>query len=158
MSDLRSDSVSIEVKATPDEVYAAFTSGERLMSWMPPKGMTGKAHVYDFKTNGRYKFELTYDKPSQAGGKSTAESDISNGRFITIDPGRRIVQAGAFESKDAPTKLADDMTITWLFEAKSKGTQITVIADNVPPEISKEDHISGLSSTLANLKAYLSKI
>jgi hypothetical protein len=47
------------------------------------------------------------------------------------------------------------MVMTWLLEPRDGGTMVTIIAENVPPGISKEDHDVGLNSTLANLDRFL---
>jgi hypothetical protein len=45
--------------------------------------------------------------------------------------------------------------MTWEVEAAEAGTRVDIRADNVPSDISAEDHHAGLASSLANLAAYL---
>ena len=61
--------------------------------------------------------------------------------------------AGAFDSEDSDLKGV--MTMTWYFEENLEGTKITVIAENVPLGINKQDHIDGLSSSLENLEYFV---
>lgn len=46
------------------------------------------------------------------------------------------------------------MKQTWLLESISEGTKVTIICENVPEGIRKEDHDTGLRSTLENLATF----
>jgi uncharacterized protein YndB with AHSA1/START domain len=63
-------------------------------------------------------------------GKTTGRTDVSTGRFLSLAPGKRIVQSVEFESADA--SFAGEMTMAWSFEALPAGTRVTVTAENVP--------------------------
>jgi uncharacterized protein YndB with AHSA1/START domain len=143
------------VAAKADDVYRAFASPDALMAWLPPGDMTGRVLDYDFRGGGRYRIELTYagDKPA-GGGKTTGRTDISTGRFLALEPGKRIVQSVEFESTDA--SFAGEMILAWSFEAVPEGTRVTITAENVPPGITEADHEAGLRSSLENLARFLS--
>jgi uncharacterized protein YndB with AHSA1/START domain len=150
----RTDSASREVAAPPDRVYAAFADPAALIKWLPPAGMNGRVLEYDFREGGRFRIELTYgDDTPGTGGKTTGRSDISSGRFLALDAGRRVVQSVEFESADP--SLAGAMTMTWTFERVPGGTRVTITADDVPSAISKADHDAGLRSSLDNLAQHL---
>lgn len=150
----RVDSASIVVTAPPSAVYRAFEDADALMAWLPPRNMTGRVLEYDFRRGGRYRIELTYaDSAPQRMGKTTGKTDISTGRFLTVEPGQRIVQSVEFESADP--SFAGEMQLTWLFEALASGTRVTVSAEHVPPGVTQEDHDAGLRSSLDNLARYL---
>ncbi|AUX40175.1 uncharacterized protein SOCE26_015740 [Sorangium cellulosum] len=124
------------------------------MAWLPPESMTGGVLDYDFREGGRYRIELTYDEAAPSGaGKTTGRTDVSTGRFLSLEPGKRIVQSVEFESSDA--SFAGEMVMTWSFEPLPAGTRITITAENVPPGISQADHDAGLRSSLENLARYL---
>ena len=89
----------------------------------------------------------------RAPGKSTADADVVEGRFVDVEPAVRVVQAADFESDDPA--LAGTMTMTWSISDVEGGTLVDVRADDVPAGISAEDHAAGLASSLANLAAYL---
>jgi uncharacterized protein YndB with AHSA1/START domain len=150
----RTDSSSLVVAAEPDAVYRAFAAPDALMRWLPPTGMTGRVLEYDFREGGRYRIELTHAETAPAGaGKTTGRSDVSSGRFLALEPGKRIVQSVQFESADP--SVAGELIMTWHFEALSPGTLVTVTAENVPPGIAPADHDAGLRSSLANLARLL---
>lgn len=123
------------------------------MRWLPPGNMTGRALEYDFRKGGRYRIALTYDdSTAEDAGKSQGRTDISTGQFLTLEPGRRIVQSVEFES--ARSESAGEMTMTWTFEPAAGGTLVTITAENVPPGISEADHAAGLNASLDNLARF----
>ena len=149
----RTDTASVVIPAPPDAIYRAFTDAEALMSWLPPGTMTGRALEYDFRVGGRYRIELTYAQAAPAGaGKTTGRTDVSQGRFIALEPGRRIVQSVEFDSQNPA--FSGEMVITWELDPLGADTRVTVTAANVPPGISKADHDAGLRATLDNLARY----
>ena len=98
---------------------------------------------------------LTYADATTGPGKTTADSDIVEARFIDIVPGARVVQAVSFVADDP--NLAGTMTMTWEVTATSDGTRVDIRADQVPDGISAEDHAAGLASSLTNLAAYFQR-
>jgi uncharacterized protein YndB with AHSA1/START domain len=154
-SNLRTDTASIVIPAPADAIYAAFADPDALMNWLPPANMTGRALEYEFRKGGRYRIELTYADASSATPKTTAQSDVTTGRFLALDPSRRIVQSVVFESSDA--SFGGEMIMTWSFEAAPGGTLVTVTAERVPPGIGPEDHEVGMRSSLQNLSRYLQR-
>ena len=60
----------------------------------------------------------------RAGGKSTSDSDVIEGRFIEIVPGVRIVQAVDFPSDDP--LVAGTMTMTWSVIEVEGGTRVDI--------------------------------
>ncbi len=155
MREGRTDSASLEIGATPEKLYAAFADPLKLMEWLPPGTMTGRALEYDFREGGRYRIALTYDETASAdAGKTQGRSDVSTGRFLALEPARRIVQSVEFESADAA--FAGEMVMTWLFEPTTTGTKVTITAENVPAGISQADHDAGLRSSLENLAKFVS--
>ena len=46
------------------------------------------------------------------------------------------------------------MIMTWYFEEVIQGTKVTIVAENVPIGIKKDDHIDSLNSALENLERF----
>ena len=135
-------------------MYRAFSDADSLMAWLPPGQMTGRALEYDFRQGGRYRIELTYTGNGDlTPGKTTGNTDVSAGRFLSLEPDTRIVQTVEFESADA--SVSNEMVMTWLFEPVESRTRVTVTAENVPSGISRSDHDEGLRSSLQNLASFL---
>ena len=150
----RTDSASLVVAAGPDAIYGALADPAQLVKWLPPGNMTGRILEYDFREGGRYRIELTYadDAPSTA-GKTSERTDVSVGRFVSLERNKRIVESVEFEATDAA--FAGEMTMSWTFAEMSAGTRVTVTAENVPAGIRKQDHDAGLRSSLENLARHV---
>lgn len=149
----RTDTASRVISAPPDRVYAALVDPEALSAWLPPDGMSGRFEWFDARPGGSYRLVLTYADASTARGKTTADSDVVEARFVDIVPGVRVVQAVNFVSDDPAH--AGTMTMTWAVTAVGHGTQVEFRADDVPAGISADDHAAGLSSSLANLAEHV---
>ncbi|MGH1565367.1 SRPBCC family protein [Mumia sp. DW29H23] len=151
----RTDAASRVVAAAPGVVYDALVDPQALTVWLPPEGMTGRFERYDARPGGSYRLVLTYTDASGAPGKATADSDVVEARFVEVVPGDRVVQAVDFVSDDPA--FAGTMTMTWSVTPDDAGTRVDLRADDVPPGISAEDHAEGLTSSLANLAAYVER-
>jgi uncharacterized protein YndB with AHSA1/START domain len=151
----RTDTASRVVPAPPARVYAALVDPEALTAWLPPEGMSGRFERFDARPGGSYRLVLTYSDAATGPGKATADSDIVEARFVDLVPGVRVVQAVDFLSDDPAN--AGTMTMTWELTAVDAATRVDIRADDVPAGISATDHAAGLSSSLANLAAFLER-
>ena len=149
----RTDRASRVIAASPERVWAALVDPGALMAWLPPGGMTGRFERFDPTPGGSYRLVLTYDDASGAPGKTTADADVVEARFVDVVPGRRVVQAVEFDSDDP--RFAGTMTMTWEVTDVPGGARVDIRADDVPDGISADDHAAGMTSSLANLAAYL---
>jgi uncharacterized protein YndB with AHSA1/START domain len=149
----RTDVASRVIAAPLDQVYAALVDPDALTAWLPPEGMRGRFERFDGRPGGSYRLVLTYVDASTGRGKTTADSDVVEARFVEVVPGVRVVQAVDFVSDD-PAQ-AGTMTMTWQVTALGAGTRVDIRAEDVPAGISAEDHATGLSSSLANLAEHL---
>ena len=151
----RTDTASREIAAPPDLVFAALIDPDALAAWLPPPGMSARFERFDARPGGSYRMVLTYAEATTGLGKTTADSDIVEARFVDIVPGARVVQEVNFVADDPD--LAGTMTMTWEVTATDDGTRVDIRADQVPPGISAKDHAAGLASSLANLAAYVDR-
>ncbi len=149
----RTDQASRVIDASPERIYRAFTDPDMLTKWLPPVGMTGRFERFDARPGGTYRMVLTYLDASGAPGKSSADSDVVEARFVDLVPDVRVLQAVDFVSDDPA--FAGTMTMTWELEPGPDGTRVTFRADDVPDGISADDHAAGLTSSLANLARQL---
>src|SRR5690606_27436438 len=97
------------------QVFTALTDPEALVAWLPPSGMTGRFEHFDARPGGSYRMVLTYADASAAPGKSTADADVVETRFVDIVPDARVVQAVDFVSDDPA--FHGTMTMTWALVA-----------------------------------------
>jgi uncharacterized protein YndB with AHSA1/START domain len=148
----RTDAASVVVPAAPERVHDALVDPEALVQWLPPDGMTGRFESFDARTGGGYRLVLTY--PAGAGdGKTTADSDVVDVRFVTVEPGR-LVQEVDFVSDDPA--FAGTMTMTWSVLPAAQGARVEVMATGVPEGIDHGVHEAALASSLAALRRWLS--
>jgi uncharacterized protein YndB with AHSA1/START domain len=151
----RTDRASRVIAASPERVYAAFVEAEALAQWLPPSGMTATFERFDLRPGGSYRLVLTYADASSSPGKARADADIVEARYTEVVPGQRVVQEVDFVSDDPA--FAGTMTMTWAVAAVDGGTRVDLVAEQVPDGISAEDHAVGLSSSLANLAAFVER-
>ena len=149
----RTDRASPAIAAPVVRVFDALVDRDALLAWLPPDGMTARFERFDPRPGGSYRLVLTYADPAEARGKSSADSDIVETRYVDIVPNVRVVQAVEFVSDDP--EFAGTMTMTWTVAAVVGGTRVDITADDEPDGISAEDHATGLTSSLENLTNYL---
>jgi uncharacterized protein YndB with AHSA1/START domain len=149
----RTDRASRVIAAPVGRVFDALVNRDALLAWLPPRGMTAKFERFDPRPGGSYRLVLTYIDPADSRGKSSADSDIVEARYIDIVSDVRVVQAVDFVS-DGPG-FAGTMTMTWTVAAVDGGTRAEITADHVPDGISADDHAAGLTSSLENLATYV---
>ena len=148
----RIDTDSKVMDAWLQKLYQAFMDPNSLVKRLPPEGMRGEISLFEPVIGGIFQLTLIYEDEYTFQGKTTENSDTLEGTFIELIPGKKIVEAGVFESDDPA--FAGNMVMTWYFEEVVPGTKVTIVAENVPKGIKKDDHIDGLNSTLENLKRF----
>jgi uncharacterized protein YndB with AHSA1/START domain len=134
-------------------VFDALVRREALETWLPPGGMTARFEDFDPSPGGSYRLVLTYADAADARGKSSADSDIAEARYVDIAPNDRVVQAVDFVSDDPA--FAGTMTMSWTVHGVDGGTRVEIIAEDVPDGISADDHAAGLTSSLQKLAEYV---
>lgn len=149
----RTDRASLLIHADRERTFAALTSSEALVQWLPPKGMRGRFERFDMRNGGSYRLVLTYDDASGASGKTSAAADVSEVRIVRLVPGERVVQEVDFETDDPAFK--GTMRMEWSLHRGIDGTTVEFEARDVPEGIRARDHAEGLTSSLSNLAAYL---
>jgi len=145
----RVDEATLHMAAAPSEVFVAMSTPDAIVRWLPPAGMTGRVEHFDARQGGAYRIVLTYRDATGAPGKSSADEDVVEGRFVEVVPNARVVQEVEFESDDP--RFAGVMRMTWEVAASGRGSDVTFRAEDVPEGISSADHIEGLTSSLRNL-------
>ena len=134
----RTDSAARVIDAPVARVFNALVEREALESWLPPGGMTARFERFDPRPGGSYRLVLTYLDPTDSRGKSSADSDIVEARYVDIVANDCVVQAVDFVSDDPA--FAGTMTMTWAVRAVGGGTRVEITADHVPDGISADDH------------------
>ncbi|SDZ85260.1 Uncharacterized conserved protein YndB, AHSA1/START domain [Thalassobacillus cyri] len=152
LNNRRIDTASRKIMASPQTIYQSFLNPESLITWLPPKGMSGHIDRFEPREGGAYKVTLTYETEHSNPGKTTEKTDVAQGEFLELVPDKRIVQSVKFNSEDP--SFSGEMIQTWFLEAIIGGIKVTIVCENVPEGIGKEDHDMGLRSTLENLAIF----
>ena len=151
MSTTRIDRASRLIMAPPGLVYRALVDPAMVIEWLPPRGARGAIERFDPRPGGAFCMTLTFDDPSHARGKSTSNTDVVKGQFVTLETNRKVTQRFEFDSADPA--FAGIMTMSWVLEPRAEGTVLSVTAEDVPVGIRREDHEAGMASSLSNLAA-----
>jgi uncharacterized protein YndB with AHSA1/START domain len=97
---------SLEIKASPEEIYKALTNPAALEVWQAPGEMTAKIYNFDLRVGGGYEMSLFYPAhENKMSGKTSEKEDRFSSRFIELIPNKKIVQAINFDSPN-PVLLA----------------------------------------------------
>jgi uncharacterized protein YndB with AHSA1/START domain len=138
------------IRARPEELYEAFIDPAVLIAWLPPAQMTGHIHEFDARIGGGYRMSLFYPSNERVlRGKTSANEDMVNVRFVELEPPRKIVEAVSFVTTD-PAFLGE-MTMTASFEEVPGGTEVTLVFKNLPPGLRAEDNEAGARLSLDQL-------
>ncbi|MEO8173240.1 MAG: SRPBCC domain-containing protein [Sediminibacterium sp.] len=155
MTEPRKDTASIFIKAAAEKAYQALTAQSSIREWKAPVGMHMEIFHYNPRVGGTYRIALRY-KDQKIKGKSSDNLDMVNGKFLELVPVKKIVEAVRFESTDP--LFAGEMIMTTELATEKGGTRVTLIAEQIPPGITPEDHAAGMDSSLENLKVFLESV
>ena len=146
----RTDRAERLIGAPAARLFACWTDPALLVHWLPPRGMSGQVEHFDPRPGGPFRIVLTYEDAAHP-GKSDGPRDIVAGQFVVLDRPHHLAFVSRFESDDPA--FQGEMRMDWHFEPAAGGTRVRIVATNVPPGISAEDHAAGMESSLTQLAA-----
>ena len=155
MDNRRTDRTSRIIHADAQTLWQAWFDPAALVNWLPPKGMEARLEEFDPRPGGAFRLELRHLSPQGGPGKTTADSDRIEGRFVSLNPPNAFEQDIGFDSGDP--QFSGTMRMRWTFVPSEGGTVVTIVCSNVPPGIRAEDHVTGLAASLGSLAAYVEK-
>jgi uncharacterized protein YndB with AHSA1/START domain len=90
------------IKASGEEIYQAIIDPHALACWVPPENMQDQINQFELWKGGRYQITLGYDHPEdrEKFGKSSDGSDITQGKFLKLVPGKCVSQSVGFVSEN----------------------------------------------------------
>lgn len=149
----RTDRASLLIHADRAVVFDALTSRDAMLEWLPPSGMRGFFQTFDMREGGSFRMVLTHAGENHIPGKTSADSDVSEVTISRIVAGAQIVMEVTFDSTDE--EFGGTMQMEWNLTSSAAGTDVQVVARNVPPGIRPSEHAEGITSSLVNLSRYL---
>jgi uncharacterized protein YndB with AHSA1/START domain len=144
----RTDRAERWIAAPAERLFGCWTDPGMLLDWLPPRGMTGRAAAFDPRPGGGFRLVLRYEDGAIQ-GKAGDGSDVIAGRFESVEPPRHLAFTSRFESSDP--QMQGEMRMDWFFTPEGDGTRVAIVASNVPPGISAEDHADGMGHSLRQL-------
>jgi uncharacterized protein YndB with AHSA1/START domain len=143
-------SATRRIEAPRAAVFAALVDPHAIARWKFPAGMTAVVHSFEGREGGTFRISLTYDDPTRS-GKTAAQTDTYNGRFVRLVPDELLVEVDEFETTDPA--LRGEMTITIALHERDGATELEALHEGVPPGVSAADNQEGWDSALARLAA-----
>lgn len=151
-----STQVSTVIRATRSAAYQACLDPGKVALWRVPDNMRAKVELFDARQGGIYRMVLTYRDPGDAAsGKSSSKTDRFQGRFVELVPFERIVEVVEFDSPDP--QFTGEMRITTTFADAERGTEVTILCQDLPPGIRPADNETGTIQALKKLTALLER-
>lgn len=125
-------------KASPERVFAAWTTPELLARWMAPRDdFAPTVAEVDLRPGGRYRFAM-----SAPNGDRPAVS----GTFVEIVPGEKLVFTWAWAHMPDCVSL-----VTVTLAPKDDGTELTLHHERFADDEAKSKHAEGWSGCLGRL-------
>jgi uncharacterized protein YndB with AHSA1/START domain len=147
---MTSTRISRNFRAPRPVVYRALLDPGAVARWRVPAGMTGRVHWFDAREGGTFRVSLTYDAADRT-GKTTADTDTYQGRFVKLVTDELVVEVVEFETEDP--MLKGEMTITITLADADGGTGLDAVHDGLPPGLSATDNETGWRMALEKLAA-----
>jgi len=140
-----SDALSLELKrtfpASCEQLYRCFTEPEHVTHWFGPKGVTCTDVQIDARSGGRYRIAMA---------NSEGNPVVVLGRFLELDPPRRICMTWAWESQPK-----DETRVTLRFDPVGDGSLLTLTHDQFETATASRAHSEGWASSFDCLAAHL---
>ena len=129
------------IAASPEKVFAAWTSPEVLIHWFAPTPeFKTIVHEIDLRVGGRYRIEMR----DPGGAPHTA-----TGTYREVDAPRKLVFTWRWEEK---TQMADTL-VTVTCQPDGAGTLMVLLHENLADEADRDSHNKGWIGCLDRLPA-----
>lgn len=132
------------VRATPEQVYAAFVRPELLARWQCPRGLTAEVSV-DARVGGRYRLTM------RARDGST---HVAIGEYLALEPGRRVSYSWTWEG-GGPIPEGMNTLVEVALAARDGGTELTMRHSGFHLAAVRDGHAQGWNSVLNRLNDLL---
>lgn len=125
------------IRASPERVFAAWTTPEQLMQWWGPKGVRCPRAEVDLREGGAYR--IGNEMPS-------GDTVWISGQFEVVDRPHKLIYTWSVEPSAAVPER-----VTVRFEARDEGTEVVVIHERIVSEAARDQHQHGWDGWLDGL-------
>jgi uncharacterized protein YndB with AHSA1/START domain len=126
-------------RAPADRIYRAFIEPAAMVKWLPPHGFVGAVQHLEARPGGTYRMSFTNFR--------TGQSHSFGGTYVELTPHERIRYVDKFDDPN----LSGEMQISILLRPVACGTELTIVQENIPPQIPVEFCYLGWQESLAML-------
>lgn len=127
------------LRSPPDRLYRAFLDPNAMVKWLPPHGFVAQVHSIDPRVGGSYKMSFT--------NFNTGAAHSFGGTYVELVPGERIRYTDKFDDPAMP----GEMSVTISFRKVLCGTELSILQENIPPQIPVEFCYLGWQESLSLL-------
>ena len=129
------------IRATPERIFAAWTTPEQLVQWWGPSDVSCPSAEVDLRVGGRYRL-----------ANRTPDGSVIyiSGEFVRVTPPRELVYTWALEPASGPPEQ-----VTVRFDPVDGGTEVVVVHERIPSEPARVSHEHGWNGCLDGLDALL---
>jgi uncharacterized protein YndB with AHSA1/START domain len=132
------------VKATPERVFAAWTTPEMMKQWNAPGDRTNPVVEVDLRVGGRYRIHM-----AAPDGKTSKVTGI----YREIDRPHRLVYTWFWETNPA----LGEMLVTVEFRSRGSETEIVLVHADCVSEEAANNHRNGWLGALPKLDHLLAR-
>lgn len=127
-------------KATPAEVFEAWTDPETLVSWWGPEGVTTPEYSLDVRPGGAWQTHMV----------APDGDHIVSGVYREIAPPSRLVFTWGWQQKDGSRGHETEVTVT--FQPVAGGTRMRLVQSLFLSKEQRDAHNLGWSSSFNDLE------
>lgn len=127
------------LRAPVERLYRAFLDPAARCKWLPPHGFVGVMHHSDVRVGGGYKMSFTNFQNGQ--------SHSFGGTYVELTPHSRIRYTDRFDDPNLPGEIQVTVTL----RPVAGGTELSIVQENLPPQIPVEMCYHGWQESLIQL-------
>jgi uncharacterized protein YndB with AHSA1/START domain len=128
------------IRATPQQLFDAWTQPSILRQWWGPKGMTCIDAQIDLRIGGGYRIANRFED---------GRVIWIVGEFEQIEPPSLLVYTWRVEPQTTPER------VTVRFERRGGETDVSVLHERIAEEVAREQHERGWHDCLDGLQTYV---
>jgi uncharacterized protein YndB with AHSA1/START domain len=128
------------IPASPEHLFALWTSPEQIARWWAPDGYEAVVHDLEARAGGRWRIVLR-----GAGGKEAA----MGGFFSVVDPARRLAFSWAWEDEHGAPGHTTRVLVS--FDPVPGGTRLVLVQQDFDGKDARDRHFEGWSAAIDRL-------
>ncbi len=129
------------IAASPERLFAAWTTPEQLLAWWGPKGVRCTEAELQLVVGGRYRL-----------GNELPDGQVVFivGEFLTIEPPSKLVYTWSMEGDAAGPER-----VTVSFNRDGAGTEVVILHERIIEKTRRDEHSAGWNGCLDKLETYI---